>query len=134
MKSVLLVFILLLVTLSPALAQADVSGLWVSDFYGNRVECHIEQRGQFLYGVAYVTTRTGERNTYHVAGLVQGRHIRAQHGGGNYFEGDVEGADQVSGTFYMKNGPSIAMQAERIKRGQTVPGGLEWPPGYPPAQ
>jgi hypothetical protein len=134
MKSVLLAFSLLLVALSPALAQADVSGLWVADFYGNRVECHIEQRGQYLYGVVYVTTRSGERNTYHVAGLVQGNHLRAQHGGGNYFEGDLENENKASGTFYVKDGPSVAMQAERIKKGRTAPGGLEWPPGYPPAQ
>ena len=134
MKSFLLAFSLLFVALSPALAQADASGLWVAEFFGNKIECHLEQRGQFLYGIAYVTTRSGERNEYHLAGIIQGDHVHALHGSGNYFDGDIQGEDKASGTFFLvKSGQSIAMQAERTKRGQTVPGGLKWPEGYPPA-
>jgi len=115
----------------PAWGETDVTGLWVSDFYGNKVECHLEQRGRVLYGVVYVNTSAGERNTYHVAGVVTGDHVRAQHGGGNYFDGEVSG-DTASGTLYMKkSGISLAMQAKRIKHGKTVPGGLEWPAGLP---
>lgn len=134
MRAFLLAIAMLLVALTPALAQADVTGLWVAEFFGNKVECNLEQRGQFLYGVATVTTRAGESNTYHLAGLVDGKHIRALHGSGNYFEGEIQGEDKASGTFFLiKSGQSIAMQAERTKRGQTVPGGLQWPPGYPPS-
>jgi len=122
----------LLLAAVPAWAETDITGLWRSEFYGNKVECHIEQRGQFIYGVVYVNTQSGERNTYHVAGVVIGNHVRAQHGGGNYFDGDVQG-DTASGTFHIKkNGLSVAMRAERVKRGKTVPGGLEWPAGFPP--
>jgi hypothetical protein len=124
------------VALSPAFARtdADVAGLWVAEFFGNKVECHLEQRGQFLFGVATVFTRAGEKNTYHLAGIVDGMHIRALHGSGNYFDGSMQGDDAASGTFFLvKSGQSFSMQAERTKRGQTVPGGLEWPPGYPPS-
>lgn len=133
MKAIVLALALLLSAMSPALAQADVTGLWEAEFYGNKVECHLEQRGQFLYGVATVTTRTGERNTYHLGGLIQGNDIRAMHGSGNYFVGSVKDNDKAVGTFYFKDGPSFAMQADRTKRGQTTPGGLEWPKGYPPS-
>lgn len=134
MKPFLIACALILAALGPANAQADVSGLWVADFFGNKVECNLEQRGQFLYGVATVITRTGERNEYHLAGLIEGGHIRALHGSGNYFDGALQGEDKASGTFFLvKSGQSFAMQAERTKRGQTVPGGLKWPAGYPPA-
>ena len=134
MKTISLALSLLLATLSPALAQADVAGMWQTEFFGNKVECHLEQRGQFLYGVATVTTTSGERNTYHLAGLaLPDGQIRAQHGSGNYFAGRLTGEDSVAGTFFfVKNGHSLAMQAERVKRGRTVPGGLKWPEGYPP--
>lgn len=134
MKSIALFVFMLLAALSPANAQADMTGMWVSDFYGNRVECHLEQRGEFLYGVAYVFTRAGERNTYHLAGLYLDNTIRALHGSGNSFIGALQGDDKAAGTFFFKDGPSFAMQAERVKRGKTFPGGLEWPPGYPPTK
>jgi len=126
-------FALFLAALPAGAEQSDVTGLWLTSFYGNQVECHLEQRGKFLYGVVYVLTKAGERNTYHVAGMVNGNHVRAQHGGGNYFEGDVSG-DTASGTFHLvKKGVSLAMQAKRVQRGKTAPGGLEWPEGFPPA-
>jgi len=142
MKPFFLAFLLFLAAVVPAgvpagaqaSPQPDVTGLWVADFFGNRVECHLEQRGQFLYGVAYVHTRTGEKNTYHIAGLVLDNTIRAMHGSGNTFVGAVQGENTVAGTFAFKDGPSFAMQAERTKRGKTAPGGLEWPAGYPPTQ
>ena len=133
MRPFLLSIALFFVALSPALAQADITGLWVADFYGNKVECHMEQRGQFLYGVAYVTTKAGERNTYHLAGLILGESVRATHGSGNYFVGSIQNEDKTSGTFFFKDGPSFSIQADRTKRGKTTPGGLEWPAGYPPA-
>ncbi|WP_243311805.1 hypothetical protein [Fundidesulfovibrio agrisoli] len=117
----------------PAAASADMTGLWEADFMGNRVECHLEQRGNFLYGVAYVFTRSGDRNTYHLAGMVDHGRIRAQHGSGNYFEGALQNADTAAGTFYFKDGPSVPMQAKRTAKGRTAPGGLEWPAGFPPA-
>ena len=123
----------------PIQAQAtpDLTGLWKAEFYGNQVECHLEQRGMFLFGKAVVHTATGEKNTYTLAGLVleDGR-VRASHGSsGNYFEGAVQGADKASGTFHMvKSGHAFAMQAQRVQRGKTYPGGLEWPPGFGPAQ
>jgi hypothetical protein len=132
MRPFLLAIALFFVALSPALAQADITGLWVADFYGNKVECHMEQRGQFLYGVAYVTTKAGERNTYHLAGLIDGNNIRAMHGSGNFFVGSLQNGDKAAGTFFFKDGPSFSIQADRTKQGKTSPGGLEWPPGYPP--
>lgn len=142
MKPLVLAILVFLAAILPAgvpagaqaSASADVTGLWVADFFGNRVECHLEQRGQFLYGVAYVHTRTGEKNTYHIAGLVLDNAIRAMHGSGNTFVGAVQGENTVAGTFAFKDGPSFAMQAERTMRGKTAPGGLEWPAGYPPTQ
>jgi len=117
----------------PAWGETDVTGLWRSEFYGNTVECHLEQRGQALYGVVYVNTSAGERNTYHVAGVIVGSHVRAQNGSGNYFDGDVSG-DTASGTLFMKkSGVSLAMKAKRIQHGKTMPGGLEWPEGFPPS-
>ncbi len=138
MKVLALVIALALAALAipPANAQADMTGSWRADFFGNKVECHLEQRGQYLYGVAYVTATNGERNTYHMAGVVldDGR-IRAAHGSGNYFDGKLTGADSVSGTFYFVNkGHSFSMQAERVAHGKTAPGGLKWPDGFPPSQ
>jgi len=114
----------------PAAASADMTGLWEAEFLGNRVECHLEQRGKFLYGVAYVHTRTGERNTYHLAGMVDNGRVRAQHGSGNYYEGSLRGEDTTAGTFFFKDGPSLPVQAQRTARGITLPGGLEWPAGF----
>ena len=133
LASIIFVLLATVAVTAAAESRSDVTGLWQSEFYGNKVECHLEERGQFLYGVVYVNTRTGERNTYHVAGMINGNHVRAQHGGGNYFEGEIAG-DTASGTFHMKGCPPLAMKAERVKRGKTTPGGLEWPAGFPPAQ
>ena len=117
----------------PADAPQDMTGLWEAEFFGNRVECHLEQRGQFLYGVAYVHTRAGERNAYHLGGIVDNGRIRAQHGSGNYFEGSLQSEGTVAGTFFFKDGPSVPMQAQRTAKGKTLPGGLQWPPGFGPA-
>ncbi|GFK95747.1 hypothetical protein NNJEOMEG_03615 [Fundidesulfovibrio magnetotacticus] len=136
MKTICLAVALLLAL--PALAAPqpqNVEGLWTADFFGNTVECHLEQKGQFLWGVAYVTTRAGERNTYHLIGIVAGNSVEAFHGSsGNRFSGQVSPEGRVSGNFIMKDGPTIAMDARRVKPGRTHPGGLEWPPNYPPAQ
>lgn len=138
MKPFALALLLALTALapSPALANSDMTGAWRADFFGNKVECHLEQRGTYLYGVAYVTTTSGERNTYHLIGVVleDGR-IRAAHGSGNYFDGTLTGENSVSGTFYFVNkGHSFSMQAERVAQGKTAPGGLKWPDGFPPSQ
>lgn len=129
---------LLLALAVPALATAparNVEGLWTADFFGNAVECHLEQKGQYLWGVAYVTTRAGERNTYHLVGVVSGDHVEAMHGSsGNRFSGQISAEGRASGTFIMRDGPSFAMEARRVKEGHTHPGGLQWPPNYPPAQ
>ena len=137
MKKSIFSIVLLLAAVGLARAEADVSGLWVTDFMGNAVECHLEQRGQYLFGRAVVSTMSGERNTYTLAGVVlESGRIRAVHGSsGNYFEGSVTGQDKASGTFYMvKSGQTLAMQAKRVRSGVTYPGGLPWPPGFPPAQ
>lgn len=137
MKKVFFSILFALAAAGAARAQADVSGLWVADFMGNAVECHMEQRGQYLFGKAVVNTVSGERNTYTLAGVVlEGGRIRAVHGSsGNYFEGTVNGPDKASGTFYMvKSGQTLAMQAKRVRHGVTYPGGLEWPQGFPGAQ
>ena len=117
-----------------AVAGNDITGLWVASLYGNSVECHLEQRGEFLYGRVQVTTRTGERNTYHVAGVVMNGEVRAMHGSGHGFVGRLEGANRVSGQFTFKDGPTIGLQAERTACGLTVPGGLQWPAGLGPNQ
>ena len=132
MKPYFIALALLVLPLQAAAAQPDITGLWVGDFFGNKVECHMEQRGQFLYGVAYVTARNGEKNTYHLVGVIQGAEVRAMHGSGNFFVGTVEEDDKASGTFHFKNGHSFAMRADRAQRGKTIPGGLSWPDGYPP--
>ena len=118
MRPFLLALAFFFVALSPALAQADITGLWVADFYGNKVECHMEQRGQFLYGVAYVTTKAGERNTYHLAGLIDGNNIRAMHGGGNYFVGSIQNGNKAAGTFFFKDGPVVLHTGRPDKTGQ----------------
>jgi len=114
---------------------SDVEGLWTADFFGNTVECHLEQKGEYLWGVAYVTTRAGERNTYHLVGVVSGDQVVAMHGSsGNRFSGQFTADGKATGTFFMKDGPSMAMEARRVKGGHTHPGGLQWPPNYPPAK
>lgn len=119
---------------SAARAAEDATGLWVATMYGNAVECHLEQRGSHIFGVAYVTTRSGERNTYHLAGVILNGQVTAMHGAGHVFVGRLEGENHVSGQFTFKDGPSITMQAERVKCGITTPGGLQWPAGLGPAQ
>ncbi|GAB6037056.1 hypothetical protein JCM15519_16150 [Fundidesulfovibrio butyratiphilus] len=114
--------------------QPDATGLWVANFMGNLVECHLEQRGIYLYGLAFVTTASGERNTYHVAGTLQGKVFYAWHGGGSNFQGTLESDDKVEGLMNFANGAKVAMQARRERCGKTLPGGLDWPPNYPPPQ
>lgn len=114
--------------------EKDITGLWVTSMYGNAVECHLEQRGQFLYGVAQVTTRSGERNTYHLGGLIANGEVRASHGSGHGFVGKLEGENRIAGQFTFKDGPTIGMQAERTVCGLTVPGGLQWPDGFGPSK
>ena len=135
MRSVCMAVLTVLVLALPALGrQPDATGLWVANFMGNQVECHMEQRGIFLYGLAFVTTPSGERNAYHVAGTLQGKSFYAWHGGGSSFQGTLEGDDRVEGLMSFSNGARVAMQARRERCGKTLPGGLEWPPNYPPAQ
>jgi len=138
LKRLLMPLFLLAVLASASVASAarakDATGLWVTSMYGNTVECHLEQRGNYLFGVAYVTTRTGDHNTYHLAGVVQDGQVRAMHGAGHIFVGAFDGENHVSGQFTFKDGPTIALQAERVKRGITTPGGLQWPAGLGPAQ
>jgi len=145
MKSITLSIAMLLALMTPALAQADMSGLWRSEFFGNQVECQLEQRGQYIYGVATVTTNAGERNVYHIAGVVfpDGR-VLANHGSGNFFEGSMTGKDTASGTFNIVKkgvpGPkpviehSFDMRAQRVTRGIASAGGLAWPENWPPAK
>uniref|UniRef100_A0A7C4AIC7 DUF2147 domain-containing protein n=1 Tax=Fundidesulfovibrio putealis TaxID=270496 RepID=A0A7C4AIC7_9BACT len=119
----------------PDAPKLDLTGLWKADFMGNRIECHLEQRGDFLYGLAYVYNRSGERITYHLAGVVSGDRVRAMHGSGHVFDGTLQGPDAASGTFTFKDGPSFSMQAQRTAHGKTAPGGgLNWPAGFGPAQ
>lgn len=124
----------LLVLSLPARAQADVTGLWVTSFMGSQVECHLEQRDTFLWGVAFVTTPSGERNTYHLAGRVVGIEVTAMHGGGSSFVGALTEENKVEGLMSFANGAKLTMQARREKHGPTFPGGLVWPEGFPPAQ
>jgi hypothetical protein len=133
MRAIILSLALVLAAFSTSSASADLTGLWEAEFFGNRVECHLEQRGEFLYGVAYVHTRAGERNTYHIGGIVQNGRFRAVHGSGNYFEGSQQGENTAAGTFFFKDGPSFSLQAQRTAHGKTLPGGLQWPPGFGPA-
>lgn len=139
MKRIVMTAALFLLTLSPALAltqaqaQQDVSGLWVGQLMGNTVKCHLEQRGKYIWGVAYVTAANGETNAYHLTGKADGHHFFVYHSSGHRFVGDIRGEDGLKGTLTLGNGLSFTVQAERTKRGVTVPGGLEWPPGYPPA-
>jgi hypothetical protein len=118
----------------PARADQDMTGLWVASFMGNTVECHLEQRGQSLYGAAFVTGRTGAVNTYHVAGVIMDGHITAVHGSGHIFQGVLQGEDKLSGELTFKDGPTVSLQASRTKRGKTHPHGLAWPKGFGPAQ
>lgn len=131
-----LVFLVLLWAMGSQAVQAgnNASGLWVTSMFGNAVECHLEQRGEYVYGVAQVTTRAGDRNTYHLAGVIVNGEVQAMHGSGHRFVGRLEGENRVSGQFVFKDGPTIALQAERIKCGQTFPGGLQWPAGLGPNQ
>lgn len=132
MRRFVLAAALLFLMLTPALAQADVSGLWVAELLGNKVECHLEQKGKYLWGVAYVTAPNGERNTYHLTGQATDRHFFTYHSSGHRFSGDLKGGDEVRGTLTLGNGLSFTVQAERTQHGVTVPGGLQWPEGYPP--
>lgn len=118
----------------PARACEDLTGLWVSSFMGNSVECHLEQRGDCLYGAAFVTTRSGERNTYHMAGLMVNGKIVAMHGSGHLFQGQCRDADTITGEFTFKGGPTVSLQAKRTQRGKTHPTGLKWPEGFGSAQ
>lgn len=125
---------LLLALTLPARAGGDLTGLWETSFLGNSVVCHLEQRGEYLYGAAFVTTRSGERNAYHLAGLIVNGKIVAMHGSGHVFKGECQGADTVAGEFTFKDGPTVNMQAKRIQRGKTHPEGLKWPEGFGPGQ
>jgi hypothetical protein len=131
-KACFLAVVLVLAAGLPARAEADVTGLWSASFMGNNVNCQVEQRGQFIYGVARVTTRTGEVNVYHLAGVVVNGKITAIHGSGNFFEGQVAGPDQAEGTFHFRDGMTMGLTATRTQPGLASPA-LDWPAGLGPS-
>lgn len=114
----LLMFSLALVSVTGSaagLAQSDCAGLWRGDTLLATMEAHVEQDGERISGVVYVSS-LWETNPYHFKGVVKDGVIEASHHSGHSFKGRIVEDGKVEGTVTTaKKKHKIELVAERVK-------------------
>ncbi len=99
----------------------DVTGVWEGKFFSARLEAHLEQGAEAVHeglanrlsGVIYSISPSGEKTTYHIAGLVFGNTITGIHGSGHSFKGEIVDGRRIEGVLTLASGHELPLSATR---------------------
>jgi len=97
----------------PVFAVVNISGKWHASSMGAVIEATINQRGHLINGVARVRNPSGEKNTYHFTGSIDGNRVTAAHHNGHRFAGTVNSNGQLVGVLRTKRGQQVSVTASR---------------------
>jgi len=109
-------FVLLMLALLwnlPVFGVVNISGKWQASSMGAIIEATINQKGHLINGVAQVRDPSGEKNTYHFTGSIDGNRVTAAHHSGHRFAGTVNSNGQLVGVLRTKRGHQVSVTASR---------------------
>lgn len=112
-----LICAVLLVAISSVCALAgelDVSGTWEAGHVFAGAVAHVEQEGEAIKGVVFVTYRlSGVCDTYHFSGTLHQGRIEAAHADGYLFRGKLLDDRRATGLITTPSGYQLRMNAVR---------------------
>lgn len=97
----------------PVFPMIDISGNWHASGMGAAIEATINQKGPVINGVAVVHNPSGEKNTYHFTGSIDGNKVTAAHYSGHQFTGTINSNGQLVGMLRTKRGQQVPFSASR---------------------
>lgn len=113
----ILIYAILLVTANSICAQAgevDISGTWEAGYVFARAVAYVEQEGEAIKGVVFVTYRlSGACDTYHFSGTLHQGRIEAAHADGYLFRGKMVDGGRAAGLLTTPSGYQLKLGAVR---------------------
>lgn len=99
-------------------AGYDIAGHWSAQVLGQVVTATFARQDKLLTGVVVVPDPlTGQKNTYHVAGVFADGNFAARHGSGHVIQGTVTGPREARAVFTPKGGPPMDLLLRRDRSG-----------------
>ncbi len=106
--------LLFAMTASLGVQGGEFTGTWLGSCLMSKVEAHVDQDGEHIMGVCYVTASNGERSPYHFTGIVKDGVIEAKHHSGHVFTGKLLENGEIAGTVVTaKSKHRLALTARR---------------------
>jgi hypothetical protein len=112
---------LLAIAATGGLAQKpglDIAGNWTASVLGQTVTASFSRQDKMISGVVIVPDLlTGQKNTYHVAGVFVDGKFAARHGSGHVIQGTVTGPGEAQAVFTPNGGPPMNLTLRRDRPG-----------------
>jgi len=102
-----------LLSLASVSLACDLNGTWHASGMGASIEIKAIQQGNAFSGVAYVSTGSGQRSTYHFKGTVAGSRVEGSHHEGHSFSGTLTPDCRLKGTFNTRFGHRVPVTLTR---------------------
>lgn len=95
-------------------ARYDIAGHWTAQVLGQTVTAAFDRQDKMITGVVVVPDPlTGQKNTYHVAGVFVDGNFAARHGSGHVLQGTMTGPGDAQAVFTPKGGPPMTLTLKR---------------------